>query len=118
MSLDAEAEAFKTRLTTATQAPVYDLDEAKALTSLPPNHTLIYVARRFGGEARFSGTRDTNLRRLSTRVVAKTITNARLLEDRIVTEFEHSEVSYESGGGAYEFDDGYYTALTDWTYVA
>lgn len=119
MSLDAEAEALKTRLAAATKAPVFDQDEAQAAaSSLPANYTVIYLGRRFGGETRFDGTRGTALRRLSTRVSAKSVTNARLIEDRIHAEFAYSEVSYEAGGGVYDYEGGYWTALTDWTFTS
>jgi hypothetical protein len=126
MSTDGHAEALKTYLATQTQAPVYDHDEAQALGSaLPDDYTVIYLSRRFGGPER-GETRDTNLRRLQTRVNAKKVANARLLEDRIAMAFEHKTVSlgdtfahfaYEAGGGVYEFDEGYYTDLTDWTFA-
>jgi len=123
VSTDAQADAIKTYLATATKAPVYDHDEAQALASLPANYTVIYLSRRFGGNVR-GDTRSNDLRRLQTRVNATTVTNARLLEDRIAEAFEHQTVtvagtlmhfSYETGGGVYEYDAGYYTDLTDWT---
>ena len=115
MSLDAEAEGFKARLAAATKAPVYDRDEAKALTSLPANYTIIDVAYRFGGNER-GGSRETNLRRLTTVVVARTVSNARLLVDRVMGEFRYSEVSFESGTTPAP-DEGYYSASLDFTYV-
>ena len=116
MSLDAEAEGFKTRLAAATKAPVYDHDEAQALTTLPAQYTIVHVGYRFGGNVR-GGARETDLRRLTTIAVAKTVTNARLLVDRIMAEFRYSEVSFETGT-APEPDDGYYSASLDFTYVA
>lgn len=126
MSTDAQAEAIKTLLATATKAPVYDHDEAQALGStLPANYTVVYLSRRFGGNVR-GETREAPLRRLQTRVNAKTVTNARLLEDRIFEAFEHKTVTidgslthfaYEAGGGVYEYDAGYYTDITDWTFA-
>ena len=120
MSLDTEAEGFKTQLATATKRPVYDHDDAQkaqAAGTLDTMHTIIYVSRRFGGNDLMDGTRSTDLRRLSTRVVADTVSNARLLEDRITEAFAFSGVAYESGGGAYDFENGRYTALIDWTYT-
>lgn len=126
MSTDAHAEAIKTFLATATKAPVYDHDEAQALGSgIPAQYTVIYLSRRYGGNVR-GDTRETNLRRLQTRVNAKTVTNARLLEDRIAGAFEHATVNlgdvvthfaYETGGGIYDYDAGYYHDLTDWTFT-
>lgn len=126
MSTDTQAEAFKAYLAAAAKAPAYDIDEIRALATLPPNYVEVYLARRAGGEYRLDGSRDVSLRRLSTRVVSKTITNARLLEDRIVEAFTHKtvdlgdavvQVDYEAGGGAFERDDGgFYSDLTDWTF--
>ena len=126
MNLDAEANAIKTFLTTASKAPVYDHDEAQTLgVALPAQYTVIYLSPRFGGNLR-GDTRDVDLRRLQTRVSAKTVTNARLIEDRISTAFLHTTISlgasfahfaYESGGGSYDFDEGYYTDLTGWLFT-
>lgn len=124
---DAHAEAIKARITAYTKAPTLDPDEAKALGSLPAYYTLIYLSRRYADEpSRVGGTFDLTGRRLSTRVAAKTVTNARLLEDRIYAAFhlnplsldgELVDVRYESGGGEFEHDEGFYSALTDWIYV-
>lgn len=125
MSTDSHAEALKAYLSTAAKAPVLDLDEIRALPVTPARYVEFYLAPRYGGPARYDGSRDVSLRRLSTRVVADSITNARLLEDRITTAFLFQTidlgdtkvlVNYESGGGAFEWDDGYYTALSDWTF--
>lgn len=125
MSTDAHAQAFKDYLAAETAMPVYDLDEAQTLGSgLPRNYVVLYLERRFGGAVRLSGRRANRLRRLSTRVVALTVTNGRLIEDRIAAAFEEpvdlgddtAVVNYETGGGSFELDEGLYTAITDWTY--
>lgn len=125
MSTDAHATALKALLSTAAKAPVMDLDEIKAMGTLPATYVEFYLSRRFGGPQRYDGSRSTNLRRMSTRVVSKSVTNARLVEDRIVTAFEFTtvdlgdttaHVSYESGGGNFGYDEGWYTALSDWTF--
>lgn len=116
MSLSSEAADFKTRITSATKRPCYDHDEAQKLgAALPPDHSIIYVAHRFGGNER-GGTRDTDLRRLSVRIVSKTVDNARRQEDAIFALFAHSGVNYEAGGGAYEYESGFYSDLIDFTY--
>ena len=126
MSTDAQADAIKALLTTATKSPVYDHDEAQALTSLPAQYTVVYLSRRFGGNVR-GDTRENDLRRLQTRAVATTITNARLLEDRTADLFKHAthtiagvlvHFDYESGGGEFDYDSATqrYHALTDWTF--
>lgn len=126
MSTDAQAEDIKTLLTAATKAPVYDADEAQALAgNLPAQYTVIYLSRRFGGNVR-GGTRENDYRRLQTRVAARSTSNARLLEDRIADLFLHAShdidgalvhFDYEAGGGLYEYDEGYYTDLTNWTWA-
>lgn len=128
MSTDAQAEAIKGLIATATKAPCYDHDEARALgSSLPGMHTEIYLSRRFGGNVR-GGTQETDLRRLQTRAVATTVTNARLIEDRTADLFSHAthtiaglrvHFAYESGGGEFEYDTTTqrYHALTDWTFA-
>lgn len=118
MSLDAEATAFKTRLATATRYPVYDYDEAAKVKDLPSRYTVISVEYRFGGNARSNGSRETDLRRLTVTVAARTISDARVLLDRVMAEFRYSEVSFESGDGAPKPDDGYYSASVDFTYSA
>lgn len=125
MSLDTEAEALKTLIATATKMPAYDLDEVPGTP--PANYVEVYLApRNADNPARSDGLRSTVGRRLSTRVVAKTVSNGRLIEQRITDLFDLStvtldgepvHVAYESGGGNFEYDTGAYTALTDWTYV-
>lgn len=127
MSTDAHAEAFKTLIAAATQAPCYDHDEAQALgASLPAQYTVLYLSRRFGGVPRLDGTADAPLRRLQTRAVARSITNGRLLEDRTHDAFMHATVDLGGGvvahpvfesGETFDFDEGYYSALTSWTYA-
>lgn len=127
MSTDAQAEAIKTLLAPVTKSPVYDHDEAQALAALPAQYTVIYLSRRFGGNVR-GDTRENDLRRLQTRAVATSITNARLIEDRTADLFKHAthtiagvlvHFEYESGGGEFEYDSATsrYHALTDWTFT-
>lgn len=128
MSTDAHAEAIKAYLATATQAPAMDFDEAQALaaSALPPSFTIVHLERRVGGEARLDGTAPVNLRRLYTRVSAKTVTNARLIEDRTVTAFEFATVNlgdtfahfaFDSSGGSFELSEGFYVRTTTWTFA-
>lgn len=125
MSSDAQADAIKALIATATKAPCYDHDEAQALTATPANYTVIYLSRRFGGNVR-GGTRENPLRRLQTRAVAKSVTNLRLIEDRTAELFEHAShtidgalmhFDFETQDAAPEFDrtTGYHERLTDWT---
>lgn len=124
MSLDTEADALKALIATAAKVPAYDLDEVPATP--PANYVEVYLSRRYGGNVR-GGMRGTDLRRLSTRVVASTVTNGRLVEDRIFAAFEFTtvnlgdavtHVAFESGdAGVFEYDAGVYVgSLIDWTF--
>lgn len=125
MSLDTEANALKSLIATAAKVSAYDLDEVP--TTPPANYVEVYLSRRDNdAPARGDGVRDVTGRRLSTRVVASTVSNGRLIEDRVVTLFrlathvldgEPVHVAYESGGGDFALDNGFWTALTDWTYT-
>lgn len=128
MSTDAQAEALKTFLATATKAPVMDFDEAAkiATSALPAQFTIIHLERRFGGEVRLDGRRPDSQRRLYTRVAARTVTNVRLIEDRTSDAFQTSPVNlagtstffaFESGGGVFEQSEGFYVRTTAWTFV-
>jgi hypothetical protein len=125
VSSDAHADALKAYLTAAAKAPVLDLDEIRALASTPARYVEMHLQKRYGGQPRLDGSQNSDLRRLSTRVVADSITNGRLIEDWIAQAFQFTLVdlgdtkilaTYESGGGDFAWDDGYWTALTDWTF--
>lgn len=128
MSTDAQAEAIKSLIATATKAPCLDHDEAQKLgSSVPPQYTVIYLSRRFGGNMR-GDTRENPLRRLQTRVVATSTTNGRLVEDRIADLFEHAthdvagslvHFEFEASDSEFDFDStaGRYQRLTDWTFA-
>jgi hypothetical protein len=125
VSLDAHAEALKAYLTAAAKCPVLDLDEIRALDSNPARYVELHLQKRYGGQPRLDGSQNSDLRRLSTRVVADGITNGRLIEDRIAAAFQFTLVdlgdtktlvSYETGGGDFAWDDGYWSSITDWTF--
>ena len=129
MSTDAHAEAIKAFLRTPTKAPVYDFDEAAAMatTALPSAFTIVHLERRYGDDAtRLDGTRPSPLRRLYTRVAAKSVTNVRLIEDRTAAAFEFATVdlgdtiahfAFESGGGVFEESEGFYVRTSSWTFA-
>jgi hypothetical protein len=128
VSDDTIAEALKARITAYTKAPTLDLDEVKALATLPAYYAEFYLSRRsVDNPPRVGGTFDPNGRRLSVRAVAKTISNCRnleagvwaaLLNNPITLDGVPVDVRYESGGGNFEADDeGWYTALTDFIFV-
>lgn len=127
MSTDEQATAIKAIIASAAQVPALDLDDAQAAgTSLPTRYVEVHLSRRYGGNVR-GGTRESGLRRLQTRAVAKNVSDARLIEDRIDAAFKAStfdvagslvHFAYESGGGEFDYDSatGRYHALTDWTF--
>jgi hypothetical protein len=126
VSTDAQVEALKALIATATKAPCLDHDEAQALATKPASYTILYVSRRFGGNVR-GGTRENPLRRAQVRVNAKSVTNARLIEDRTAELFEHAthdlagalvHLDFETQDAALELDTGgYYSRLTDYTFA-
>lgn len=128
MTDDIQAETLKARVTTYTKAPTLDLDEIKAMATLPSYYCEFYLSRRsVDNQARTDGTFEPTGYRCSIRVVAKTISNARLLEAGVRQAFllnpvtldgQPTDLRYESGGGDFEQDDeGYFHALTDFIYV-
>lgn len=133
MSTDSQAEALKTFLATATKAPVMDFDEANEVEDedgdpilLPPAFTIVHLERRIGGSERMDGMRPNNLRRLYTRVAAKTVADVRLIEDRTAEAFEFTTVdlgddvlahfAFETGGGVFDQSEGYFVRTTAWTF--
>ena len=128
MKSDDIAEALKARVTEYTKRKTFDLDEASKEASLPVEYVELHLARRMiDNPQRVGGTSEANGWRLSTRAVAKSLSNARLLEDNVRAAFHRNpvelagemvDVRYESGGGDFETDDeGYYAALTDRIFV-
>lgn len=127
MTTEAQVVALKTQIATATKYPCLEHDEAQALgAGTPATYTILYVSRRFGGNVR-GDTRENSLRRAQTRVSAKTVSNARVVEERTSALFEHSvldlagtktHLDFEAQDAEYERDSaGYYNRLTDWTFT-
>jgi hypothetical protein len=123
VSTTAQAAALKAVVAAATKAPCYDHDEAQGLGALPESYTVLYLSRRYGGNVR-GDTRENDLRRLQTRVHAKKVVNARLLEDRLADAFAHAthdidgalmHFDFETQDAGFDRDAGYYHRLTDWT---
>lgn len=124
MSADDQATAIQALIAAATKAPCLDHDEAQNAKPTPHRFTIIYLSRRFGGNVR-GGTRENPLRRLQVRVVARTVADVRLIEDRISGLFEHA--AHDVAGALMHFDfeaqdatperdsDGFYSRLTDYT---
>lgn len=127
MSTDAHLTALKSFVTAAAKVAAYDVDDLQAMTTKPAQYVEVYLARRYGGNMR-GGMQDTRRRRFSTRVVASSVTNGRLIEDRIFDAFEFAIVNlgdttahlaFESGdAGRFAHDSGKYVGdLVDWTFT-
>jgi hypothetical protein len=124
MSEELHAAAYIAALNTnlAGSATAYDYDEIPA--TLPNRYVEVTVSRRYGGEMRGEKP-TTNLFRATTRVVAKSVSDARELRRRVSL----IEGTYLTVGGVnttpIQFetdepigpDDGYYSGLTQWTWA-
>lgn len=104
-------------------AEPFDID--KLPSPLPDYYTEVSVSRRYGGEALASSELTSKSYRITTRQVAKTITNARRLrakgaglEDTLLTVGGDttSPVAFETED-LIGPDDGWYSGLQTWTYA-
>ena len=104
----------------------YDSDTLRALATLPTDYVEVTVSRRFGGEERGGGYIGTEPYRITTRVVGKTISNARVLRDKVRTALAFNTVTVgalTTTPVAFETEDpigddeGLWSGLTLWTYV-
>lgn len=104
----------------------YDLDDLAKLATKPDNYVEVTVSRRYGGDRRNAGAKSATGWRITTRVVAKTISNARLIEDHCKTALENVRLTVGAETStAVEFetaeivgpDDGYFSGLTAWIYA-
>ena len=131
MSLPTETEhatavlaALNAVLPTGRKA--YDSDDLRRLATLPTDYVEVTVSRRFGGEERANGYIGTEPYRITTRVVAKEIPNARLLRDKVRTALAFNTVtvgSLTTTPVAFETEDpigddeGLWSGVTSWTYL-
>lgn len=110
----------------AVSAAPYDLDDIKALASPPAQYTEVTVSRRFGGQNRATGSTGRVGWRITTRTVAKTVSNAREMRKRAETALlyarltvggdETTPIQFE-GAEPIGDDDGWWSGLTTWTYA-
>lgn len=123
MTLAAELADIKALIAAATKFPALDLGEVQG-TTLPATYTEVYLSRRAGGNVR-GDTSSVDLRRLQTRAVGSMLSNARLIEDRLVAAFEHAthdvagslvHFTFDGADAEFEFDKttARYHRLTDW----
>lgn len=121
----AHAEALKARLDPALgQWAAYDYDEVP--DALPNIFAALTVAQRVGSPVRMCGGRPLYGWRITTRVVGRTVDEARWAREKIAAEIqdrkltidgvESTPVRFETEDQI-EPDDGRYSGLTTWTYA-
>jgi hypothetical protein len=114
--------ALNTALTSNMRA--YDYDEVPA--TRPDNYVEVTVSRRFGGDNRAVGSTGRVGWRITTRPVAKTVSNAREMRKRVTTALNAARVTVSGdkstpiqfeGEEPIGPDDGWYSGLSTWTYA-
>lgn len=101
----------------------YELDDVPA--TRPDYYVEVAVSRRLvSGNRRGDGSKSFKGYRLTTRVVALTITNARLLEQKVTEALDFvalgsdvTPVEYETSTSV-DPDDGWFSGVTSWTFSA
>lgn len=120
---EQHAAAVIAALDAAGAAP-YDIDDVP--DTLPAHYTEVYVSRRFGGEPRNAGAKGSTGWRIAVRVVAKTVTNARLLRAKVSAALDDVRLTVDGEPttpvqfeGAEEIgpDDGWFSGLSTYTYA-
>lgn len=124
MSVKTELDDIKVLIAAATGRPSFTHEEARQ-EKPKTDHTIVYVSRRFGGNVR-GGSRENDLRLLQVRAVAKSESNAYLLEHNIAALFAYDTHTVAGQPTHFAFetqdptperdDDGWFTRLTDYTY--
>lgn len=122
---EQHATAIKAALTAQTAAP-YDLDDLKALSSPPASYVEVTVSRRAGAPLRNPGSTGRTGWRITTRSVAKTVSNAREMRKRTATALLYARLTVDGdkttpiqfeGEEPIGDDDGWYSGLSTWTYA-
>lgn len=102
---------------------VLDLDDVGPLK--PEDYVELTLTRRYGGVQRADGYVGTAGWRIGTRVVSRTVTNARKLRKHVTTALENVNITVSGQKTTpvlFEteepigLDDGYQSGLTSWTY--
>jgi hypothetical protein len=119
------AAAVIAALSAASAAP-YDLDDVKALPTVPDGYTEVLVARRGGAPNRNPGSTGRRGWRISTRQVGTSVTNAREMRKRTHAALEFvrltvggdktTPIQFEGAEPIGE-DGGYWSGLETWTYA-
>lgn len=125
VSREAIAQAVTAKLTAA-GVSAYELDDLKAMASLPPNYAELHLSSRTPGVRRSSSLSGIFGWRLQLRITAKTVGNAHVLLDRAHDGLYGTTVTIggrtstpfdEQPQTPIEEDNGWYTALAEWTFV-
>lgn len=119
------AAAIFAALTGANAAP-YDLDELRDPATRPAAYNEVTVSQRAGAPNRNVASTGRTGWRITTRSVAKTVTNAREMRSRARTGLLYvrltvdgavtTRIQFESEEPIAE-DDGWFSGLTSWTYT-
>ncbi|MCW2785245.1 MAG: hypothetical protein JWP74_1762 [Marmoricola sp.] len=108
-------------------SPKFAYDFDKVPSPRPTEYVDYAVTRRFGGEVREDGFTGTTGWRVTVRYVAKTIPNARLLQNKVTAGLEYASLSiagdsttpvlFETSEPIGTDEDGYFTGLDAFTYT-
>ena len=110
----------------AASAAAYDIDDLKTMTTLPNSYTEVTVSPRFGAPNRNPGSTGRTGWRITTRAVAKTVSNAREMRKRADVGLKYARLTVAGdqstpiqpeGAEPIGGDDGWFSGLTTYTYA-
>lgn len=110
----------------ATSVETYLLDDLKDMAQLPDNYAELHLSTRGRGEVRRSGRSTTTGWRAQVRVVCRSVGNAHLALDRadkaltgrrLLVSGRYSTPLDAQPADLPDEDDGYYSALAEWTFT-
>jgi hypothetical protein len=110
----------------AAGAAAYDVDDLTNLATLPSYYTEFGIAWRYGALQRAGRTGKCEGYRFTTRAVAKTVSNARVMQDRAETALQDRVLVIDGvpttpiqrdSRDQIAPDEGWYSGLTTWTFV-
>lgn len=122
---EQHAAAIVAALTAANAAP-YELDDAKALTTIPNGYTEVMVMPRAGAPNRNPGSTGRRGWRITTRQVGTTVTNAREMRKRTHAALEFARLTVggdkttpiQFEGAEVIGEDGeFWSGLETWVYA-
>lgn len=126
VSIEEQHAAAVIAAINALSGAAYDLDDIKALATTPTSYNEVTVSRVFAGVPRLSADMGTTSWRITSRAVAKTVTNAREMRGRATLALENARltiagetttpIQFETDEGIGE-DNEWFSGLTAWTYT-